>query len=161
MSSIHVTNVKDASGNAALVTESGGVKTDKLTGITTAGSISVVGEGNSTTTNLQQGLCKGWALTDFAAAQNDDSFNVSAYTDYAAGYGQLSWNNDFSNAHYAVAQACSGSATNPNAIPGSNGNSSKGTSAIRINTMDSSNADPRADMIDYAEFGTVAMGDLA
>jgi len=137
------------------------LKVDSLTGVTTAGSISVTGEGNSTTTNLQQGLCKGWALTDFAAAQNDDSFNVSAYTDYAAGYGQLSWNNDFSNAHYAVAQACSGSDTNPNAIPGSNSNSSKSTAAIRINTMDSSNADPRANMIDYAEFGTVAMGDLA
>ena len=32
------------------------VKTNKLTGTSTAGSISVVAEGNSTTTNLQQGL---------------------------------------------------------------------------------------------------------
>ena len=132
-----------------------------LTGKTSAGSIVVTGEGGSTTTNMQQGLCKGWALTDFAAAQNDDSFNVSAYTDYAAGYGQLSWNNDFNNANYAVAQACAGSDTNPNCVPGSNGNSSKGTGAIRINTMDTSNATPSGDMIDYAEFGTLAMGDLA
>jgi len=137
------------------------LKVDALTGVTTAGSISVTGEGNSTTTNLQQGLCKGWALTDFAAAQNDDSFNVSAYTDYGAGYGQLSWNNDFNNANYAVAQACSGSGTNPNAIPGSQANSSKGTGTIRIVAMDSSNATPSSDNIDYAEFGTVAMGDLA
>ena len=137
------------------------IKTDKLTGVGTAGSIAVTGEGNSTTTNLQQGLCKGWALTDFATAQNDDSFNVSAYTDYGAGYGQLSWNNDFNNANYAVAQACSGSSTNPNAIPGSQANSSKGTGTIRIVAMDSSNATPSSDNIDYAEFGTVAMGDLA
>ena len=137
------------------------LKVNTLTGVSTAGSIAVTGEGNSTTTNLQQGLCKGWALTDFAAAQNDDSFNVSTYTDYAAGYGQLSWNNDFNNANYAVAQACSGSGTNPNAIPGSQSNSSKGTGTIRIVAMDSSNADPRANLIDYAEFGTVAMGDLA
>tara|TARA_R110000824_G_scaffold332722_1_gene519320 strand:- start:583 stop:1008 length:426 start_codon:yes stop_codon:yes gene_type:complete len=137
------------------------LKVDALTGVTTAGSISVTGEGNSTTTNLQQGLCKGWALTDFAAAQNDDSFNVSAYTDYGAGYGQLSWNNDFNNANYAVAQACSGSSTNPNAIPGSQANSSKGTGTIRIVAMDSSNATPSSDNIDYTEFGTVAMGDLA
>ena len=137
------------------------IKTDKLTGVGTAGSIVVTGEGNSTTTNLQQGLSKGWALTDFATAQNDDSFNVSAYTDYGAGYGQLSWNNDFNNANYAVAQACSGSGTNPNAIPGSQANSSKGTGAIRIVAMDSSNATPSSDNIDYAEFGTVAMGDLA
>jgi len=137
------------------------LKVDALTGVSTAGSISVTGEGNSTTTNLQQGLCKGWALTDFAAAQNDDSFNVSAYTDYGAGYGQLSWNNDFNNANYAVAQACSGSGTNPNAIPGSQSNSSKATGTIRIVAMDSSNATPSGDNIDYAEFGTVAMGDLA
>ena len=132
-----------------------------LTGKTSAGSIVGTGEGGSTTTNMQQGLCKGWALTDFAAAQNDDSFNVSAYTDYAAGYGQLTWNNDFNNANYAVAQACAGSDTNPNCVPGSNGNSSKGAGTIRINTMDSSNATPSSDMIDYAEFGTLAMGDLA
>ena len=78
MSSIHVTNVKDASGNAALVTESGGVKTDKLTGISTAGSISVVAEGGSTTTNLQQGLIKVWA--DYSGGGTPvaaDSFNCS------------------------------------------------------------------------------------
>tara|TARA_B100000073_G_scaffold189698_1_gene157073 strand:+ start:902 stop:1324 length:423 start_codon:yes stop_codon:yes gene_type:complete len=132
-----------------------------LTGKTSAGSIVVTGEGGSTTTNMQQGLCKGWALTDFAAAQNDDSFNVSAYTDYSAGYGQLTWNNAFNNANYAVAQACAGSDTNPNCVPGSNGNSSKSSSTIRINTMDTSNATPSSDMIDYAEFGTIAMGDLA
>jgi hypothetical protein len=134
---------------------------DKLKGVSAASSISVVGEGGTTTTNLQQGLCKGWALTDFAAAQNDDSFNVSAYTDYSAGYGQLTWNNDFNNANYAVAQACAGSDTNPNCVPGSNGNSSKAAGTIRINTMDTSNATPSGDMIDYAEFGTLAMGDLA
>ena len=132
-----------------------------LTGKTSAGSIVVTGEGGSTTTNMQQGLCKGWALTDFAAAQNDDSFNVSAYTDYSAGYGQLTWNNAFNNANYAVAQACAGSDTNPNCVPGSNGNSSIRASTIRINTMDTSNATPSSDMIDYAEFGTITMGDLA
>ena len=36
------------------------LKVDTLTGVTTAGSISVTGEGNSTTTNLQQGLAKAW-----------------------------------------------------------------------------------------------------
>ena len=37
------------------------LKVDTLTGVTTAGSIVVTGEGNSTTTNLQQGLAKAWA----------------------------------------------------------------------------------------------------
>ena len=36
------------------------LKTNTLTGTTSAGSILVTGEGGSTTTNLQQGLCKQW-----------------------------------------------------------------------------------------------------
>ena len=36
------------------------LKINTLTGVSTAGSIAVTGEGNSTTTNLQQGLCKMW-----------------------------------------------------------------------------------------------------
>jgi hypothetical protein len=44
------------------------LKVDSLTGVTTAGSISVTGEGNSTTTNLQQGLIKVW--TSFDNARN-------------------------------------------------------------------------------------------
>lgn len=99
MSSIHVTNVKDASGNAALVTESGGVKTDKLTGITTAGSISVVGEGNSTTTNLQQGLIKCWCHFDSADSNNiEDSFNVASVTDNGTGNHTVVITNDMASA---------------------------------------------------------------
>ena len=40
------------------------LKVDKFTGVTTAGSIDVTGEGNSTTTNLQQGLAKHWVRLD-------------------------------------------------------------------------------------------------
>ena len=40
------------------------LKVDKFTGVTTAGSILVTGEGNSTTTNLQQGLAKAWVQYD-------------------------------------------------------------------------------------------------
>ena len=137
------------------------IKVDNLNGKTSAGSITVTSEGGAATMQLQQGLCKGWALTDFAAAQNDDSFNVSAYTDYSAGYGELSWNNDFSNASYAVAAACIGSGTNPNSVPGSQSNSTKTTGTIRIVSMNSSSGDPGTAQVDYAEFGTVAMGDLA
>ena len=63
------------------------LKVDKFTGVTTAGSILVTGEGNSTTTSLQQGLAKVW----IAYALNTgspvvaDSFNVSGTTDNAAG----------------------------------------------------------------------------
>ena len=39
------------------------LKVDKFTGVSTAGSILVTGEGNSTTTNLQQGLAKSFFFT--------------------------------------------------------------------------------------------------
>jgi phosphoribulokinase len=57
-----------------------------LTGTSTAGSIAVTGEGNSTTTNLQQGLAKMFAATNLQGTHaSDDSFNVASQTDGGAG----------------------------------------------------------------------------
>ena len=70
-----------------------------LTGTTTAGSIAVTGEGNSTTTNLQQGLCKNfcnWDMTGTAEIKN--SFNITSLTDNGTGDATLTIANDFSNA---------------------------------------------------------------
>ena len=57
------------------------LKVDKFTGVTTAGSILVTGEGNSTTTNLQQGLAKAWVQLIWVITINRDSFNVSSLSD--------------------------------------------------------------------------------
>ena len=58
------------------------VKTNKLTGTSTAGSILVTGEGNSTTTNLQQGLAKAWLHFDGSGTPSiDDSLNIASITD--------------------------------------------------------------------------------
>ena len=51
------------------------LKVDKFTGVTTAGSILVTGEGNSTTTNLQQGLVKAWSQHQVNGTVAD-SFNL-------------------------------------------------------------------------------------
>ena len=51
------------------------IKTNSFTGKTTASSISVTAEGGSTTTNLQQGLCKCWLKMN-AGQSITDSFNV-------------------------------------------------------------------------------------
>ena len=62
------------------------LKTNTLTGTSTAGSIAVTGEGNSTTTNLQQGLAKSWILIDGTGTmENKDSHNVSGITDNGTG----------------------------------------------------------------------------
>ena len=76
---------------------------DNLTGKTTAGSIAVTGEGNSTTTNLQQGLTKVWATWDSAnnPATLEDSFNTSSLTDVEQGVFQVNINNNMSGAYYS------------------------------------------------------------
>ena len=57
---------------------------NKLTGTSTAGSILVTSEGNSTTTSLQQGLAKTWVAATLAAVIYD-SFNISSNTDEGTG----------------------------------------------------------------------------
>jgi len=66
---------------------------DKLKGVSAASSISVVGEGGTTTTNLQQGLAKVWCNHTFDVTIQD-SFNVSGVTDEGTG----SYDTDFTNA---------------------------------------------------------------
>ena len=79
------------------------LKTNTLTGTSTAGSIAVTAEGNSTTTNLQQGLCKMWCQYDGSGtAELDDSFNCSGITDNATGDFTLAIANDMSNDDYAA-----------------------------------------------------------
>ena len=78
------------------------LKVDKFTGVTTAGSISVTGEGNSTTTNLQQGLAKAWTniLYTSAAPGIQDSFNASSVADTTTGEYTVTLSNNMANSNY-------------------------------------------------------------
>ena len=78
------------------------LRVDNLKGSTTGGSINVLGEGTSATTNLQQGLCKVWIKTPADGASISDSFNVSSATDSATGQVIVNINNDMANANYAI-----------------------------------------------------------
>jgi len=74
------------------------LKTNTLTGTSTAGSIAVTGEGNSTTTNLQQGLTKCWISyksTDTVSTR--DSFNVASTTDNNTGDFSITYTNGMAN----------------------------------------------------------------
>ncbi len=78
------------------------LKVNTLTGVSTAGSIAVTGEGNSTTTNLQQGLAKMWVnYTGISTTASRDSFNVSSLTDNGTGQTTVNINNDMGNANYS------------------------------------------------------------
>ena len=69
------------------------LKVDTITGVTTAGSISVTGEGNSTTTNLQSGLAKVILYYDLTNNANRQSVNVSSVTDHGTGNMQALYTN--------------------------------------------------------------------
>ena len=69
---------------------------DNLAGRTTAGSIAVVGEGNTTTTNLQQGLAKAWAGGEDDGTTIRDSLNMTSRTDEGTGNYDYTVTNAFS-----------------------------------------------------------------
>ena len=76
------------------------LKINTLTGVSTAGSIAVTGEGNSTTTNLQQGLAKQW-FNNSAGSSPRDSLNVSSLTDNQTGDDSYAMTNNMANDDYA------------------------------------------------------------
>ena len=79
------------------------LKVDKFTGVTTAGSIDVQGEGTATT-NLQQGLAKAWSHLDVGSGTPSiaDSFNIASVTDIFTGNTTNTFTNAMNNDNYSV-----------------------------------------------------------
>ena len=76
---------------------------DKLKGASSAGSMSVVGEGGSTTTNLQQGLAKYWIDYNKYSNNNvEDSLNSSSITDAGTGDTTLNFTNNMASTAYSA-----------------------------------------------------------
>ena len=82
------------------------LKVDTITGVTTAGSVAVTGEGNSTTTNLQQGLAKSLLNYNQTGPTTDDSFNISSVSDDTTGTFTPAYTNVFSNVNYSCSGMC-------------------------------------------------------
>tara|TARA_R100001440_G_scaffold39695_1_gene59221 strand:+ start:88 stop:519 length:432 start_codon:yes stop_codon:yes gene_type:complete len=77
------------------------LKVDTITGVATAGSIAITGEGNSTTTNLQNGLAKMWANFDPNTANTIvNSLNVASLSDNGTGDYALNGTNAFSDGFF-------------------------------------------------------------
>ena len=79
------------------------IKTNTLTGTTSAGSIVVTGEGGSTTTNLQQGLCKAWCTVDEnSTLAVRDSFNNASVTDNSTANTSFTMTNALNNTDFSL-----------------------------------------------------------
>ena len=70
------------------------LKVDEMQGVTSAGDITITGEGTATM-RLQQGLAKAWYIFDGTAGTPAfaDSFNCSSLTDVATGRQAPNWTN--------------------------------------------------------------------
>ena len=129
------------------------LEVDKISGTTTAGSISVTGEGNSTTTNLQQGLAKAFIFGNQATAVK--SFNMSGTTDHGTGNYTYSFTNNMSDANWLIShEAGLEGATYGLYLEDSD--TGKTSSTIRFQTMSLSNT-----LQDAGEVQQICFGDLA
>ena len=139
------------------------LKVNTLTGVSTAGSIAVTAEGNSTTTNLQQGLIKQWVNLTAATPAYKDSFNASTITDEGLGIYEYPFTNPMGNANYSAVGCAStkGSNNSYTAIvtTGDSANSYglHSTAAIRFNTY----ANNATALTDQDTVNSMVSGDLA
>ena len=153
----------------------GTIKADILTGLSTtsdvtiasnkfvgtaSGTMTVVGEGGATQTNLQQGLLKCWSKSEQAStASGEDSFNQASITDHGAGDYGINITNDFANTGYsAVTDSSSDSghiALNYGADEGSGNRYAAGVFRIYVLENDGNTA------TDSVHICAILAGDLA
>jgi len=131
------------------------LKVDTITGVTTAGSVVVTGEGNSTTTNLQQGLNKVWFTLGVDAVQ-DDSFNCSSVDDDGSGDYGIHFTNDFNNALYSSSMGMTVDGLNPRMMVQS---PSKAAGAVEVRMMSTTDGSASEANITHTEMKIC--GDLA
>tara|TARA_R100001163_G_C4955584_1_gene121519 strand:+ start:181 stop:660 length:480 start_codon:yes stop_codon:yes gene_type:complete len=96
MSTIKVDTIQKADGTSQI-----GI--DKIGGVASAGTIAVIAEGGTNTTNLAQGLCKVWLNFegDASGIPARDSFNVSSTDDDGTGDYGVNFTSSFANNDYA------------------------------------------------------------
>jgi hypothetical protein len=129
---------------------------DKLKGASSASSISVVAEGGSTTTNLQQGLAKVWM--NMAAGQTTNgSFNTSALTDNGTGDYTITIANDMANDDYAAHHTASDANTNESVLIGVTKGGSFATGSFGVYVLnDDSGVSDGSDPSSISVFGDLA-----
>ena len=135
-----------------------------LTGTSTAGSIVVTGEGNSTTTNLQQGLLKMWAnLSGSGTPAIDDSTNTSSVTDVGTGERRINLTNSMSSTNYMTISGMinDGNSGGARAAAGHH-LGTQATGSVQYKTMYGATASSDGNLTDSAiDDGCAIAGDLA
>ena len=126
------------------------LKVDSMQGVTSAGDITITGEGTATM-RLQQGVAKAWHDANAAHSSLEDSFNLSGLTDNGTGDFHFSFTNNMNSANFATSTV-----TSHAEISGIN-HGQHSTSQYNARVWS------RADSLSYADNVTqgIVMGDLA
>ena len=136
------------------------LKTNTLTGTTSAGSINVTGEGGSTTTNLQQGLAKSWGEFSGSAGTiaYGDSFNCASLTDNGTSDYSTTRTNNMGNAVYSFFGSAGKSQTSERNfnVPDNDFPITTSVARIHITTSDGTLASDQATYIAFGIFGDLA-----
>ena len=149
MSTIFADKFKNTSGG-------NNVRINQLSGIDTAGSVAVQGEGTATT-NLQQGLAKVLASLDTSGtAEIDNSFNLTSITDNGTGDHTLTIANNLGSAFSYCSFMCAANASFDD--EGSAHIIARATDTHRFGITDIHNS---ADAFDYDPVMFTIHGDLA
>ena len=78
--------------------------TNKLTGKTAAGNVTITSEGGSATMQLQQGVAKAWvSFNGVGTPAVRNSLNTSSITDTATGDYTAAFTNSMNDSDYAIA----------------------------------------------------------
>ena len=118
----------------------------KLT-MNSTGQTTIVGEGGTTTTSVQQGLAKMFVRVDQTGQTLNDSLNTASITDGGTGFTSANLTNAFSSTNYSLSVTANSVSDNSHA-----GDSS----TVRGGAMDSSGSRG-----DAGRFHMIAHGDLA
>ena len=130
--------------------------TNKLTGKTAAGNVTITSEGGAATMQLQQGVAKAFELHDGGTTTVQDSLNVSSLTDVSTGVQTVTFSNNMSSAIYVKSGSTGNENTNYGIIASTSYNAANTTSAFVYQTV---NSTPSA--IERNNHQTTVHGDLA
>jgi len=116
-----------------------------------AGSATIIAEGGTVTTNIQQGLTKSWIdIVQTSGSQAiADSFNITGITDTAAGQTTVTIANDMASANYCCT-------TGTNQVHSVINSGTTTTGVYRTEALNSSNADTDSDYVGVTQHGDLA-----
>jgi len=116
-----------------------------------AGSATIIAEGGTVVTNIQQGLAKSWIdIVQTSGSQAiADSFNITGITDTAAGQTTVTIANDMASANYCCT-------TGSNQLHSVVNSATTTTGVYRTEAINASGADTDSDYVGVTQHGDLA-----